>query len=200
MNKEKRKKTMGLNFGGSGGDFLPFLKFNAKAGRFYTKNNDVEVEVANPTFVADLNNIKTGWICYAEGQAPNYVWDVNLSTPAPKPSDKHKRGFMFNIFGKDVLSGVREFASASMHACAAINDVYTTFESEKHANPGKYPVLSCTGTTPQKDKMGTNYRPNFAIQKWVDAPQELKDAASGSVSTNTNVAYMEPVKKVVSEF
>ena len=184
---------MGLNFGAPQGDFLPFLKFNAKAGRFYKKQDDQEVEVQSPSFIADFANIKTGWFYYQEGMAPNVVYDESLAQAAPKPSDKHKRGFTLRIFSKSIVGGLGEFSSASMHACNAINDAYGLFEVEASKNPGKVPVLACTGVTPQKDKMGTNYRPVFTIQKWVDRPAELDEAPSNSdvVKADTPAAAVE---------
>lgn len=187
---------MALNLGSSGGDFLPFLKYNAKAGRFYKRVDKTDVEVPPPSFVADLGNIKTGWFAYAEGQAPSIVYDANLSTPALKPSDKHKRGFKFNIFGKDPIPGVMEFSSASMHACASLNEVYTIYEAEAPKNDGKMPVIQCTGVVPQKDAMGTNYKPTFVISKWVDAPQELKDICAPVPANQPTTAP----SKAVSEF
>ncbi len=76
---------MALNIVSQGGDFDPFVKYNAKAGRWYVKKDEHEIEVQNPTFIADFDNIKTGWLYFRAGTAPERIFDENLSTPAPKP-------------------------------------------------------------------------------------------------------------------
>lgn len=155
------------------GNFDPYVKFNSKAGRWYCKKGGVEVEVQNPVFVADFDNIKTGWILMLEGKAPNETWDGDLSTPAAKPSDAHKRGFAVRLFSNSHFGGVVKLSSSSMHICNSINNLYVQYETGKISNPGKLPVVKFTGATPMKDKMGTNYKPEFLIEKWVDRPSEF---------------------------
>jgi hypothetical protein len=162
-----------LNIGSTGGDFDPYVKYNAKAGRWYFKDGEQEKEVNNPVFIADFANIKTGWLLFLEGQAPSKVWDVNLTTPAERPSDKHKRGFSLRMFSKASFNGVVELSSSSMHLCASINELYKQYDESPEKAKGKLPVVKYTGSTPMKDKMGTNYKPNFVIEKWVDRPADL---------------------------
>lgn len=188
---------MALNIVSTNADFTPWVKYNAKAGRWYVKGENGETEVQNPTFVADFDTIKTGWLLFLEGQAPSKIWDETLTNPAPRPDDKHKRGFSLNLFSNASFGGVVELASSSMHLCNSINDLYTQYETGKASNPGKLPVIKFTGSTPMKDKMGTNYKPEFKIEKWVDRPVELSGAAA--VATQTP----EPPKTAktsVSEF
>lgn len=178
---------MALNIVQSG-EFKPYVKYNAKAGRWYVKKDDAEVEVPNPAFIADFDNIKTGWFLFLEGQAPNIVYDPSLTQPAQKPSDAHKRGFEVNLFSEKLFGGEVVMTAASMHVCNAMNDVYVQYESERSANAGKLPVIQCDGTTPMKDKMGTNYRPNLKLVKWVDRPaafgaQKEQAAPAPSVSS-----------------
>lgn len=176
---------MALNLGG--GDFLPYVKFNSKADKWFVRGDKADLEIQRPTFVADFRSIKTGWFLLMEGQAPNIVWDPNLVTPASKPSDKHKRGFKLNLFSQSFFGndGLVEFTGASMHVCAAINELYDAYEKELAANAGKLPVVAVVGSTPQKDKHGVNYKPIFAIQKWVDVPA-IFDEASTPAPSNTN--------------
>lgn len=165
-----------LNIVQTQGNFDPYVKYNAKAGRWYTKNESgEEIEIQNPVFVADFDNIKTGWLLFMEGQGPSKVWDADLRTPAPKPDDKHKRGFSLRCFSKTSFGGVAELSSSSMHLCASINDLYVAYEADKAKNAGKLPVVKYTGATPMKDKMGTNYKPNFVIDKWVARPVEFDE-------------------------
>lgn len=168
---------MGLNIvQQQSGNFDRYIKFNGKAGRFYLKNEEgVEEEVVPTSFIADLENIKTGWMMFAAGMAPDKVYDPNLSTQAPRPSENHKRGFSLRLFSKS-FGGIVELSGSSMHLNNSINDLYEDYESKREE--GKVPVVKFTGTTAMKDKQGTNYKPNFQIEKWVDRPAELGEEQS----------------------
>jgi hypothetical protein len=212
---------MGLNITSQGGDFDPYVKYNAKAGRWYVKQGDGEVEVQNPVFVADFENIKTGWFYFRAGSAPEKVFDVSLSQPAPKPDrtytddkgvmrDCFKRGFELRLFSKNSFGGIVVLNGASMHLNNAINTLYEQFEAGKLNNPNLLPVVKFTGTTPMKDKAGTNYFPNFVIDKWVARPNEFdvsnggQQAAIHAVATSTPqqvaATIAAPVAQAVSEF
>lgn len=192
---------MALNITSTGGgDIKPYVKFNSKADKWFVKKEGAEEveEIARPTFVADFTNIKTGWFHYAEGQAPNIVLDPSLQTPAAKPSDLHKRGFQVDLYSKNTFGGVAVMTGASMHLCNAFNELYEAYEAGLADNKGKLPVVECAGSTPMKDKYGTNYKPTLKIVKWVDRPTEL-----AGTSTEEEIPFEEPKKKVansVSEF
>lgn len=172
---------MGLNISTGGGeDFKPYLKYNAKAGRYYAKKDGAEVEVTNPAFVADFDNIKTGWFYFATGMAPSIVYDPDLSTPAPKPSDLHKKGFEVEVFSQNTLGGVCVFSSTSGIVGGAINEIYEQYLKEKAANAGMLPVIQCNGVTPEVGKHGTNYKPNFTLLKWAPRPAEFGGAAQAA--------------------
>lgn len=178
-----------LNITKQAGDFDKYVKFNGKSGRWYMKNEaGDEVEITPTSFIADLENIKTGWMFFAAGTAPDKVFDASLSQPAPKPSENHKRGFSVRLFSKATFGGVVELSGTSMHLCNAVNDLYTAFEADKAANAGKIPVVKYSGTTAQKDKHGTNYKPNFVIEKWVDRPAELSATPAPAAATPPQAA------------
>jgi hypothetical protein len=189
---------MALNIVSTAGSYDKWVKFNSKAGRFYIKGDVDDVEVNPTSFIADLGNIKTGWLLFAAGTAPIRIWDENLSTPAKRPSEDAKRGFSLRLFSKATFGGIVELSSNSMHICGAINDLYTAYEAQAAANPGKVPVVKFTGVTTMKDAKGMNYKPNFVIEKFVDRPAEL-DAAP--VSSNQSAPQAAPVQQAaVNEF
>jgi len=193
-----------LNISTQNSNFTPWVRYNAKAGRWYIKGDSGEqVEIQNPTFVADFENIKTGWLLFLEGQAPSQVWDINLQTPASKPSDKHKRGFALNLYSQQSFGGVVELSSSSMHLCNAINELYVQYDTAKGANPGALPVVKFLSATPMKDNKGMNYKPEFKIEKWVARPKELETTYEQSVTTSAPVQQQAPAAPVstgVSEF
>jgi len=183
-----------LNITSTGGTFDPYIKYNAKAGRWYVKKDDKEQEIQNPVFVADFDNIKTGWILFLEGRAPSKVYDASIGNPAERPDEKHKRGFSLRMFSK-AFGGVVELSSSSMHLCASIDDLYQQYDAGKASNKGMLPVVKYTGSTPMKDKMGTNYKPNFVIEKWVARPAEFETSQD-----NTPVEAPAPKAAATSEF
>lgn len=193
---------MGLNISTGGGeDFAPYVKYNAKAGRWYVKKDEGEVEVQNPAFVADFDNIKTGWFHFAAGIAPSIVYDPNLETPAPKPSESHKKGFELQVFSKATLGGVCVFSSTSGIVGGAINEIYEQYLKDKAANAGMLPVIQCNSVTPEVGKHGTNYKPNLAIAKWVPRPAEFGSATPTTQPQAQPAPQAAPVAvQSVSEF
>lgn len=170
---------MGLNIVSSGGKFDPWVKFNSKAGRWFVKGADDQEQEVSPTlFVADFANIKTGWMKFVAGIAPDRVWDESITSAAPRPSADHKRGFLLRLFSQTAFGGVVELSSTSMHICNAINALYDAYEAGLGANPGKLPVVKFVRAVPMKDKHGTNYAPEFVIEKWTPRPAAFDDGAS----------------------
>lgn len=182
----------------TGGDFKVYVKYNAKAGRFYTKEDKPEAsefEVTNFTAIFDMDNLKTGWFLFAPGVAPVKNMDPSLAESAPKPGDGFKRGFELDVFSEKNLLGVREFSSTAGAVIDAMNDLYDHWAAGKDANPGKLPVVKCVGVLPVTNKHGTNYKPQFEIVSWADRPAELagdKPAAPSSAPSGAAPAQHTP--------
>jgi hypothetical protein len=161
---------------GSSGIFKPYAKYNAKSGRWFIRGSEgKDVEIGLPNFVADLDNIATGWFRFHEKQAPERILDPSIDRRAPVPGEDFKRGFVLPAFSPKFFNGAVEIASASIHLGDAIKQLYEQYKAERAAHPGKLPLVSCTGSEPMRDRYGTNYRPNFKILSWVDRPAELPD-------------------------
>lgn len=176
----------------TGGDFKVYCKYNAKAGRFYTKDDKpeaTEYEVVNFTCVFDMDNLKTGWFLFAPGVAPVKNMDPSLTEAMPSPGEGFKRGFELDVFSEKNIGGVREFASTAGAVIEAMNDLYDHWVAGAAANAGKLPVVKCVGVTPVTNKHGTNFRPQFEIVSWVARPAEL--AGAGAVKA---VVKQAPVK------
>lgn len=189
---------MGLGIEKQTGDFRPFVKFNGKSGRWSAKIDGTEQEVNNPTFVADFANIKTGWLKFgAPGMPPEWVEHHSLTNKVPRPSADHKEGFRVDLFSKASFGGVVNMMANSMHLTAAIGAMYDEYEAGIKANEGKLPVIKCTGVEAMKDKMGTNYKPKFVLEKWVARPAEFD--AVGQTAQAQVVTKAAPVESV-SEF
>lgn len=161
---------------GGDGNFTTYIKYNGKAGRWYTKEDKPdaqEFEVTNLTAIFDMDNIKTGWFLFAPGVAPVKHMDPSLEQESPKPGDGFKRGFELLLYSEKNLMGLREFSSTAGIVIDAMNDLHTDWEANRKANPGKLPVVKCVGVLPVTNKHGTNYKPQFEIVSWADRPAEM---------------------------
>lgn len=179
------------------GDFTPYVKYNAKAGRWYVKKDDAEVEVQNPVFVADLANAKKAWMHFMEGQAPNLVYFPSLDAQVAKPSENHKLGVSVNLYSDAMFGGVVKLESNSINTCSAIGELHAQFDAAPESKQGKLPVVKVTGAEPIKGNFGTNYKPVFVIEKWIDRPAALSEQ-----SNDTPAAAPAPVAQSsgLSEF
>jgi len=168
---------MPLNLSVSDGDFTPWLKYNAKAGRFYARPEGAsdDVEIVKPILAFDMQNIRTGWLFYAEGTGPEKVWDPSPSQAAPRPPGprKFKRGFEVMVFGNSTIPGttqkigLREFSSTATNVIAALLRMYEAYETNLAANPNCVPVFACDGVKPINGAFGVNYEPLFSLKSWV---------------------------------
>lgn len=200
---------MPLNLSINDGDFTPFLKYNAKAGRWYVKpeGGGDEVEIDKPRLAIDMANIKTGWIFYQEGGGPEKVWDPSNTQEAPRPPGprKFKRGFEVMVFGADNVPGVgqiglREFTSTAANCITAILGMYADYEAGMAANPGAVPYYVCLGVKPIQGAYGTNYEPQFVLKGWVprgkiaafDAPPTAPKQGAVNFAPNARDRAMAP--------
>ena len=178
-----KDKTMalGIQTGGGGGDFLPVLKYNAKAGRLFrvdrTDNGGEwvadEVDITQDgKFVIDLDNIETGWMLFAAGVAPDIRTVLIGQDVGPRPSDKHKMGFRVMVkLGPSCGNDVREFTASAASVIDAMNTLHDAFLAGREE--GKLPVVKIAKVVAEKTKHGTNYAPVFEIVSWVPRPKDL---------------------------
>lgn len=165
---------MNLNLS-TGGDFSPFLKYNAKAGRWFVRGeNSNDVEIASPRFAIDLENIRVGWILFPQASPPSFVWDIQ-GVRAPKPEGAYKDGFKVYIMGTDPQPGlanqslgVREWTSNAYAVKAGVMDLYRQYQENAGQNPNKVPVVRCVSVKVIKGDYGDSFEPVFVIEAWVD--------------------------------
>lgn len=171
-----------------GGEFTPYVKYNAKAGRWYTKQdheNAEEEEVKNLTAVFDLENTKTAWMLFEAGAAPQKHYDTVPGVPDQRPEgDRWKHGIEFMMYSGKNLYGVREFSTTANSVLEAYLDLWDKWDAAPEKASGHLPVVQCTGTAPITGKHGTNYKPEFAIVAWANrADTPLADSASKEVAS-----------------
>lgn len=180
-------------------DFISYLKYNSKAGRWYIRNDiGEEIEVKDLTAIFDLENIKTGWVLFAEGTAPDTLWDPDKSHAAQQPSPAHRRGFAVNVYSTQKLGGLREYSSNSNASIISITDLYTEFEKAPERTQGLVPVVTCESVEPVRSKFGTNFQPVLKIVKWVPRPSELPTPgkANGAAEAQSRSPVPPPINSV----
>src|ERR1700731_2620998 len=113
--------ALGLSNGSSGGDFLPIVKWDARAGRFFRvdrsqgangwESNDVDLTMDKPKFCVDLGSIEVGFMAFLP-TGPDFHLTPYGNPMPEKPSKDHKAGFKVRLAG-NALNGVREFSSSA---------------------------------------------------------------------------------------
>ena len=157
------------------GAFTPYIKYNAKAGRFYVKLDGVDgdIEIQNPTLAFDFANIKTGWIAFYEGSAPQKVFDLPNSRAEKPEGDRFKRGFEVMVYGSDEVGaghtrvGLRELSSTAGAAIGPILIMYATYEGRTADQKDDVPVYKCVSVKAIPAAKGQNYEPVFELTKWI---------------------------------
>ncbi len=172
----------------SDGDFLPFLQYDAKAGRWFAKAEGAaeRVEIEKPTLVFDMPNIKTGWIRFQDGP-PEHVWDGSPTDPGQKASrpmgEGWKRGFEVLTYSNAGIPGtqsklaMRSFSSSAAGVNSVIAGMFCEYENGILENSGKLPVFACKGArgttinivTDHGKQQVTIYDPVFELIAWVDS-------------------------------
>lgn len=191
----------------SGGDWLPIVKYDARAGRFFrvdyngTDNEPIDI-TGNFKALVDFENVEVGWIMFPPGSAPSFVL-VPMGTQIPaRPSDQHKNGVRFLLkLAKDCGGDkpVREIASVARVFLAGLEAVYHQYLNEKVRHPaGMLPVLTLEKTSPvttgSGQKSSTNYQPTFRIAGWAPRgdlqpqPRGQAQPAQGSFATGNGAA------------
>lgn len=183
--------ALGFEYGNKGGgDFLPIIKYDARAGRMFradradgeTTQHDI---TRNFKAVFDFENMEVGWIHFAAGQAPGFVM-VPFGTPLPaQPSPDHRHGVRVIVkLSKEVGGDCRELAGTAVSLLKGIDILQDQYTAGVVKNRGKLPVVELEDTIPiessGKGTKSTNYQPVFTIVAWVDRPKDLVASPRGA--------------------
>ncbi len=198
--------ALGLNTSTNGADFVPHIRYDARAGRLFRADRSqgadgrwqtelVDISQPPPQFVMDLAAIEIGWMTYVGG-TPDLRMVAHGTTLPPQPSKDHKQGFRVRVFAPKLLGGLREFASSAKTVIAALDALHGGFEAAPERHQGLVPVVSLSGTTPVVTKSAqgssTNYAPVFRIEKWVPRPEALAKGTSASPASASAAAAAPP--------
>lgn len=184
-----------------GGDFMPIVKYDARAGRMFRidrieNNGSFENKAIDITesfkAIVDLATAQSGWILFASSTAPDFrLVPIGEELPA-RPSDKHKNGVRCMIKLSKDCGGekpIRELAGTSKALLSGMEVVFMQYLAEKNNYPGKLPVIvlekTTLVTTGTGDKRSTNYHPVFKITGWAPCG-DLGVVTSPVVQANSN--------------
>jgi len=188
---------------GGGGDIVPIIKFDAKAGdlirvdreqnaagEWQANNQEMQLPVQ---IVMDMENVQVGWASFASGR-PDFAM-VNIGEPMPqKPSADHKQAFKVRLGNKEL--GLREFSSQSKLVISRFDVLHNAYEAGKSDNPGKVPVVTIekTETVTVNTPQGENRFkvPVWSITGWVDRPDILDGAAPPVAAPSAAVTPTPP--------
>lgn len=212
---------LGLTTGGSSsGDIKPYVNYDAKAGRMFRVDRAQQgdgtwatdkVEITNSVqFVADLANIRVGWVNYTtQGPVRRFVTLGKEPIP-PRPEDKNaegkpafKQGFEIDlVLDKASGGGARVFGSAAGCVIEAMDALHDAYTGAAEAKAGKLPVVKIAGVQPVKSGQSTNYKPTFAIVNWIDRPAALAgetgQAAAPSTAPSTGSTTVLPPNNIAA--
>jgi hypothetical protein len=176
-----------------GGERLPILKFDARAGRLFIIDRvqaadgnwisqPTDITMSQPPFCVDFGTLEVGWAHFAPGGVP--LWTVDYygrpqpARPAsPGNDDKNqaqqfKQAFRVKVAGQGI-GGVREFGGNSAALINGMNDLHTRYEAAPEAGTGQIPVVRMSSTMAIKAGQSTNYMPVFEIVGWTERPKML---------------------------
>lgn len=203
--------AIGVKYGSGGGeDILPIVKYNAKAGMF-TRIDRVnqngtwvkdEVDITNVfKAVFDLETFEVGWMNFDTGGAPDFRLVPWGGDPGDKPGDKYRMGVRCMILlAKDAGGDVREFCTVAGVALGAFDALHDAYLAGVKENPGKLPIVVCTGKKGVKSQYGTNFEPQFQITQWIARPESLVFKPKARSGGNSNGgAVQAPAQNVAGQ-
>jgi hypothetical protein len=153
-------------------DFAPYVRYNAmgvRGGTWSDRDHDDIAFVA----LADLEHVRTGWLLFETSLPPDIQWDAALGQPGPRPGKGHKRGLCLRLFFPEAGIGLRELTTNNAGLCAAIDKIYSEFESAPERAQGLVPLVDCTDVIKSESTFGTIFDPVLAIVGWQPRPHEL---------------------------
>jgi hypothetical protein len=164
---------MGFKRKSSGGNFMPFVKFDARNGRFYLERrvqtpNGWEKQQTDITdrfrAVFDLANAQQGWIRFPPGAPPETKLVSAGEDPGKAPSNDHKEGFRVLV---QVDGVVHEFMANSVGAWNGMSALHDAYLREVAKHPGEAPEVTLHDVIKHNYTNGSSFEPALIIVGWV---------------------------------
>ncbi len=190
---------MPLNLTTGGGDFTPFLKYNAKMGQWSVRGeqDQPDVVIDKPRLAMDMANVKTGWILTSPGAPPQTWWDAPNGTRQALPNGvRAKDGFEVAVYGPDkqpnlggAALGFRTWMANANAVKEGFCTAHTEWEQQSVDHPNEVPIFTANAVQRIPGAHGDNFAPVFELTGWVErskipAFDEHKAAQGNGAMTN----------------
>jgi hypothetical protein len=173
-------------------DRMPFLGFNAKAGRLFLHDRmqqadgewttvKTDVTMIQPAFAVDFGRLETGWIHFSSmgpqfsmvfyGQQVPACPDSPGNSATGKPL-RFKAGFRVPVIGQGI-GGARDFRGNAGALINGMNELHTLFEESAEARAGKIPLVKMTNVLEVQAGQSSNFQPVFTVIRYVDRPSDI---------------------------
>jgi hypothetical protein len=178
----------------TGGDFMPILQYDAKAGRMFRRDSvntgngweKQKIDITKPfKALLDLEDgqMETGWIYFSPSGQPDFVMvPMPGHIMPPQPSADYRQGCRITLKLHPSVAGgapqVRQLAGTSASFLNAVQAVVMQYRAERAQRPGMLPVVTLAEdpipvTTGTGQRQSTNYQPVFIIVDWAPRPADL---------------------------
>lgn len=175
----------------SNDDRMPFLGFNAKAGRLFLHDRKqqadgewvsikTDVTMTQPAFAVDFGRLETGWIHFSNvgplmsmafyGQPMPACPESPGNNALGKPL-RYKAGFRVPVIGQGI-GGLRDFRGNAGALINGMNELHTQYEESGEARAGKIPLVKMTNVLEVHAGQSSNFQPVFTVLRWVERPVE----------------------------
>jgi len=198
--------ALNINTDTKGGDFLPRVQYDARAGRWTRVDRFIDpmtgqwastpVDItAEFNAVFDFAQIKTGWIDFTQ---PAFVLvPLGVPTPPQPAGDKWKEGFRMHVkLSKTSGGDVREFGSTAKAVIKAVSELHDVYLEGVKGNPGMLPVVAMTGVkqkvTGSGQQKSTNYSPVLRIERWVNRPTDMPIDPGAGAAAGASMPRTQP--------
>jgi hypothetical protein len=197
-----RKMALGKR---KGQEFLPRLKYDARAGTLYLEdrvnNKGVwESEQRNVTenfrAVFDLETIEIGWMHFPKGAPPDLVLVPIGQDWGDAPTREHKQGFRLLVkMPLELGGGVREFISTALATWNAIDALHTAYANEAGKHPDQLPTVKLVEVIEIRAANGTSFTPVFEIDGWVARPVDMPRGQGTATNGGTERKPVKPARQ-----
>lgn len=172
--------AFGLSYGNGSGDFLPIVKYDARAGRWSRIDREQGPDGMWASMPVDITDIFAAAMDFANGQVGwlKFVNGVDkvlvpIGDPLPaRPSDDHRQGFSLTIrLGADCGGDLRELSGSSKAMSSAFDALDDQVRAAPEFQDGLIPIVRGMGATPivtqTPQGQTTNYAPVLEIAGWI---------------------------------
>ena len=112
-------------------------------------------------------SLKTGWVLFQKGKAPDCHWDDAPGKIGKRPSGDHKRGFYLEVETPE--QGLMTWTATGHGQCAGVENLFRQLRDPPSNLNCSAPIFRYLGSEAKKIGDGTTRVPMFQLVYWTDA-------------------------------